>query len=135
MQQPEPVFKDCSSERANLVASDGIIAEGSVLRASEGSTHCRSFGMTRQGPAVPIRLTLPSSSSRLAPPPVLMWLIFSARPAFSTAATLSPPPMIVIVPCPGRQVNCYSLLLTAHTAQCWTILAQQGECTTHMRRA
>jgi hypothetical protein len=30
---------------------------------------------------------------------VEMWLIFSARPAFSTAATESPPPMIVIVPC------------------------------------
>jgi hypothetical protein len=38
---------------------------------------------------------LPSSSSRLAPPPVEMWLIFSATPTFSTAATESPPPMMV----------------------------------------
>ena len=44
-------------------------------------------------------LTLPSRSSRDAPPPVEMWLILSARPAFSTAATESPPPMMVIVPC------------------------------------
>ncbi len=40
--------------------------------------------------------TLPSSSSSEAPPPVEMWLILSARPAFSTAATLSPPPMMVM---------------------------------------
>ncbi len=43
--------------------------------------------------------TLPSRSSRDAPPPVEMWLILSARPAFSTAATESPPPMMVMVPC------------------------------------
>lgn len=43
--------------------------------------------------------TLPSRSSREAPPPVEMWLILSARPAFSTAATESPPPMMVMVPC------------------------------------
>ena len=30
---------------------------------------------------------------------MLMWLILLARPAFSTAATLSPPPMMVIAPC------------------------------------
>ena len=47
--------------------------------------------------------TLPSRSSREAPPPVEMWLIFSAKPAFSTAATESPPPMIVMVPWNGRQ--------------------------------
>lgn len=47
--------------------------------------------------------TLPSSSSREAPPPVEMWLILSARPAFSTAATESPPPMIVMAPYTDQQ--------------------------------
>merc|ERR1711957_626785 len=42
--------------------------------------------------------TLPSRSSSEAPPPVEMCDIFSARPAFSTAATESPPPMMVMQP-------------------------------------
>lgn len=42
--------------------------------------------------------TLPSNSSRLAPPPVEIWVILSARPTFSTAATESPPPMMVVAP-------------------------------------
>uniref|UniRef100_K3X5U2 Uncharacterized protein n=1 Tax=Globisporangium ultimum (strain ATCC 200006 / CBS 805.95 / DAOM BR144) TaxID=431595 RepID=K3X5U2_GLOUD len=42
--------------------------------------------------------TLPSKSSKLAPPPVEMWLICAARPACSTAATESPPPTIVVEP-------------------------------------
>lgn len=46
--------------------------------------------------------TLPSKSSREAPPPVEMWLIFSARPAFSTAATESPPPIMVVQPEPVK---------------------------------
>mmetsp|Transcript_10683 Transcript_10683/g.27722 ORF Transcript_10683/g.27722 Transcript_10683/m.27722 type:complete len:251 (+) Transcript_10683:611-1363(+) len=44
--------------------------------------------------------TLPSRSSSEAPPPVEMCDIFSARPAFSTAATESPPPMMVMAPLP-----------------------------------
>mmetsp|Transcript_1111 Transcript_1111/g.2263 ORF Transcript_1111/g.2263 Transcript_1111/m.2263 type:complete len:218 (+) Transcript_1111:328-981(+) len=44
--------------------------------------------------------TLPSRSSSEAPPPVEMCDIFSARPAFSTAATESPPPMMVVQPLP-----------------------------------
>ena len=59
-------------------------------------------GQTSSRAATPGR-TLPSSSSREAPPPVEMWLILSARPAFSTAATESPPPMIVIAPCSNPQ--------------------------------
>ena len=43
---------------------------------------------------------MPSSSSSEAPPPVEMCDIFSARPAFSTAATESPPPMMVVQPVP-----------------------------------
>mmetsp|Transcript_22683 Transcript_22683/g.33824 ORF Transcript_22683/g.33824 Transcript_22683/m.33824 type:complete len:238 (+) Transcript_22683:237-950(+) len=42
--------------------------------------------------------TLPSRSSREAPPPVEMWDILSATFAFSTAATESPPPMMVVAP-------------------------------------
>ena len=37
---------------------------------------------------------LPSRNSRLAPPPVEMWVILSATPAFFTAETESPPPMM-----------------------------------------
>ena len=37
---------------------------------------------------------LPSRNSRLAPPPVLMWVIWSATPAWLMAETESPPPMM-----------------------------------------
>src|ERR1700722_1985265 len=37
---------------------------------------------------------LPSRNSRLAPPPVEMWVIWSATPAWLMALTESPPPMI-----------------------------------------
>lgn len=47
----------------------------------------------------------PSRSSKLAPPPVEMWLILSASPTFSTAATESPPPMIVVTPLPLRSAS------------------------------
>mmetsp|Transcript_58268 Transcript_58268/g.138685 ORF Transcript_58268/g.138685 Transcript_58268/m.138685 type:complete len:235 (-) Transcript_58268:765-1469(-) len=42
--------------------------------------------------------TCPSRSSSEAPPPVEMCDIWSASPAFSTAATESPPPMMVMAP-------------------------------------
>ena len=42
---------------------------------------------------------LPSSNSKLAPPPVEMCDMSSAKPACSTAAAESPPPMIVVAPC------------------------------------
>ena len=38
----------------------------------------------------------PSKNSSEAPPPVEMWVIFSAKPTCSTAAAESPPPTIVI---------------------------------------
>ncbi|KAH0461349.1 hypothetical protein IEQ34_008924 [Dendrobium chrysotoxum] len=47
----------------------------------------------------------PSKSSKLAPPPVEIWLILSASIAFSTSATESPPPMIVVTPYPLRSAN------------------------------
>src|ERR1039458_3825784 len=37
---------------------------------------------------------LPSRNSRLAPPPVEMWVILSATPAWLMAETESPPPMM-----------------------------------------
>ena len=54
---------------------------------------------------------MPSSSSRLAPPPVEMWDILSARPAFSTAATESPPPMIVQQPLPLMSARVVAMAL------------------------
>jgi hypothetical protein len=39
---------------------------------------------------------LPSRNSRLAPPPVEMWVILSATPALWSAATESPPPTMVM---------------------------------------
>ncbi|KAF3774370.1 hypothetical protein EJ110_NYTH53216 [Nymphaea thermarum] len=51
------------------------------------------------------RSTFPSKSSKLAPPAVDMWLILSATPTFSTAATESPPPMIVVTPFPLRSAS------------------------------
>ena len=41
---------------------------------------------------------LPSNNSKLAPPPVLMWLILPPRPAWFTALTESPPPITVVAP-------------------------------------
>ena len=41
----------------------------------------------------------PSRNSSDAPPPVLMWVIFDARPCCSIAATLSPPPTTTVTPC------------------------------------
>ncbi len=48
--------------------------------------------------------TLPSSSSKEAPPPVEMWDIWLATPACSTAETESPPPMMVVQPCSPTSV-------------------------------
>lgn len=73
----------------------GVLQRGSV--GGKGDTSSRA--------ATPGR-TLPSSSSREAPPPVEMWLILSARPAFSTAATESPPPMIVMAPYTKPHQHC-----------------------------
>src|SRR5438309_964542 len=42
--------------------------------------------------------TAPSRNSRLAPPPVLMKVTRSARPALLRAFTLSPPPMMLLAP-------------------------------------
>src|SRR5262245_21909437 len=39
--------------------------------------------------------SLPSRNSKVAPPPVDKWLIFSATPAAATAATVSPPAMML----------------------------------------
>src|SRR5579871_5899229 len=39
---------------------------------------------------------LPSRNSRLAPPPVEMWVILSATPAWLMAETESPPPMMEV---------------------------------------
>src|SRR5262249_31113644 len=46
--------------------------------------------------AAPPGSSLPSRNSRLAPPRVLMCEILSARPLLLIAATLSPPPMILV---------------------------------------
>lgn len=52
---------------------------------------------------------MPSSNSKLAPPPVDMWLITSATPTFSTAATESPPPMIVVTPFPLSSASFFAI--------------------------
>ena len=41
---------------------------------------------------------MPSKNSRLAPPPVEMWLILAAKPDLLTALTESPPPMMLTAP-------------------------------------
>merc|ERR1719468_880136 len=46
--------------------------------------------------------TLPSSSSRLAPPPVLTWLTFSSVPYLAQQVAVSPPPMMVTPPRTGQ---------------------------------
>jgi len=42
--------------------------------------------------------TLPSKSSKEAPPPVLIWLTFSVAPYNLTKLAESPPPIIVVAP-------------------------------------
>mmetsp|Transcript_57451 Transcript_57451/g.136788 ORF Transcript_57451/g.136788 Transcript_57451/m.136788 type:complete len:210 (-) Transcript_57451:702-1331(-) len=44
--------------------------------------------------------SLPSSSSKEAPPPVLQWVTLSSVPYFLQAVAVSPPPMTVITPLP-----------------------------------
>ena len=55
-----------------------------------------TFNYASSKAAIPGKI-LPSNNSKLAPPPVEMWLIWSAKPTFSTAATESPPPPIMVV--------------------------------------
>ena len=55
----------------------------------------RSLSRLRQIPRRPAATRPPRNSSE-APPPVEMWLMRSATPAFVTAAIESPPPMIVV---------------------------------------
>lgn len=68
---------------------------------------------------------MPSRSSRLAPPPVEMWLILSARPTFSTVATESPPPIIVVTPLALRAA---SFLATAWKQDCSPISIDFQSC-------
>ncbi len=42
--------------------------------------------------------TLPSKSSKLAPPPVDTWLSLSETPNFSAAVAVSPPPTMTVDP-------------------------------------
>mmetsp|Transcript_60295 Transcript_60295/g.95493 ORF Transcript_60295/g.95493 Transcript_60295/m.95493 type:complete len:208 (-) Transcript_60295:835-1458(-) len=44
--------------------------------------------------------SLPSKSSKEAPPPVLQWVTLSSVPYFLQAVAVSPPPMTVTVPAP-----------------------------------
>lgn len=53
--------------------------------------------------------SLPSNNSKLAPPPVDMWLITLATPTFSTAATESPPPMMVVTPFPLSSASFFAI--------------------------
>src|ERR1700689_5211949 len=56
---------------------------------------------------------LPSKNSRLAPPPVLMWGIWSATPAWLMAETESPPPMMGMAPLLAATAWAMSLVKTA----------------------
>ncbi|PIM97735.1 hypothetical protein CDL12_29793 [Handroanthus impetiginosus] len=58
--------------------------------------------------------SFPSKSSKLAPPPVDMWLITLATPTFSIAATESPPPIIVVTPFPLSSASLYTSIPTAN---------------------
>ena len=61
-------------------------------------TVSNSLGLLWSSRAATPGSTLPSNSSREAPPPVEMCDIWLATPAFSTADTESPPPMMVVHP-------------------------------------
>ena len=62
---------------------------------------CKTKNLCRADQSLSLRQampgsTLPSNSSREAPPPVEMCVILSAKPSCCTAAALSPPPMMVV---------------------------------------
>mmetsp|Transcript_25367 Transcript_25367/g.78092 ORF Transcript_25367/g.78092 Transcript_25367/m.78092 type:complete len:202 (+) Transcript_25367:568-1173(+) len=62
------------------------------------ATRCPQNAAATSSSAATPGNTLPSKSSKLAPPPVEMCDILSARPDLFTAATESPPPMMVTAP-------------------------------------
>mmetsp|Transcript_16505 Transcript_16505/g.56403 ORF Transcript_16505/g.56403 Transcript_16505/m.56403 type:complete len:223 (+) Transcript_16505:30-698(+) len=78
-----------------LPASDRPAGGVCVVRCAALCGLFRSRAHASLRAATPGR-TLPSSNSSEAPPPVEMWDIFPANPASSTAATESPPPMMVM---------------------------------------
>src|SRR5580700_9254827 len=67
-------------------------SHGGVLRGGVQSFHFLSVSASTPGSF------FPSRNSSEAPPPVEMWVIFSATPAACAAATESPPPTIEIAP-------------------------------------
>src|SRR5580658_4790376 len=67
-------------------------SHGGVLRGGVQSFHFLSVSASTPGSF------FPSRNSSDAPPPVEMWVIFSATPAACAAATESPPPTIEIAP-------------------------------------
>ncbi len=80
-------------QRSNFQAISGSLAEN--LGTATGGTGVLFYLSSKQ--ATPGN-SKPSRNSRDAPPPVLMWVILSAKPICSTAAALSPPPMMVTAP-------------------------------------
>lgn len=71
-------FLSLSSATPGKVYKDQLV--------SVGCMRCRSW------------LTLPSRSSRLAPPPVETWLNSSSLPALATRVAVSPPPTMTVEP-------------------------------------
>src|SRR5580692_11618779 len=67
-------------------------SHGGVLRGGAQSFHFLSVSASTPGSF------FPSRNSSDAPPPVEMWVIFSATPAACAAATESPPPTIKSLP-------------------------------------
>jgi hypothetical protein len=83
----------------------GLSTEG---RTASGRRAVGSWALLGVRAATPGSVR-PSRSSREAPPPVEMWLMRCATPAFSTAHTESPPPMIVMAPCNPHVTLCFSV--------------------------
>lgn len=88
-------------ENPASVSAAALRKNDSKRGASSVFGNCKTKNLLRADQSLSLRQampgsTLPSNSSREAPPPVEMCVILSAKPSCCTAAALSPPPMMVV---------------------------------------
>ena len=103
------------SARTTSTSTVGLPRESRISRASttsmivfmrvpSPSTLTLTASGGRAGRSTP-GSSRPSRNSSDAPPPVEMWVIWSARPCWVTAATESPPPTTTVAPASARSAS------------------------------
>jgi hypothetical protein len=89
---------------AGLAAALGAgLATGCDVFGAAGAASSTGCGRSRSA-AIP-GSSRPSRNSRLAPPPVEMWVMLAVSPSSWTAATESPPPTTTVTPSSARRAR------------------------------